>query len=78
MRWLLGHYGRRVVAALDEQYGYRRLSRKVFEYWRWVLASVFHRRRGNAAGSSLRRQTFLGFGGKTLAAHWKRQGTAVL
>lgn len=37
IRWLLGHYGQRVVAAWVRQYGYRRLSRKVFEYWRWVF-----------------------------------------
>lgn len=44
IRWLLGCYGQRPVAAWVRQYGYRRLSHKVFEYWRWVFGiKRFHK-----------------------------------
>jgi hypothetical protein len=44
IRWLLSHYGQRAVAAWVRRYGYRRLSHKVFEYWRWVFGiKRFHR-----------------------------------
>ncbi|MBI2976450.1 MAG: hypothetical protein HYY33_05815, partial [Chloroflexi bacterium] len=36
-RWLLGCYGKRRIAAWVRRYGYRRLSHKVSEYWRWVF-----------------------------------------
>jgi hypothetical protein len=43
-RWLLRQYGTRAVAAWVRRYGYRRLSRKVFEYWRWVFGiKRYHR-----------------------------------
>jgi len=43
-RWLLSYYGTRRTAAWVRRYGYRRLSRKVFEYWRWVFGiKRFHR-----------------------------------
>jgi len=44
IRWLVAHYGKRMVATWVRQYGYRRLSRKVFEYWRWVFGIKRYRR----------------------------------
>jgi hypothetical protein len=37
VRWLIQCYGTRTVAGWVRRYGYRRLSQKVFEYWRWVF-----------------------------------------
>lgn len=37
VRWLLQHYGRRRVKAWVRRFGYRRLPRRIFEYWRWVF-----------------------------------------
>ena len=43
-RWLLREYGPRPVAALVRRYGYRRLSPRIFEYWRCVFGiKRFHR-----------------------------------
>jgi hypothetical protein len=37
VRWLVQHYGARRIAAWVRRSGCRRLSRKTFEYWRWVF-----------------------------------------
>jgi hypothetical protein len=37
IRWLIDRYGRRGVAKWVRQHGYRRLDRRAFEYWRWML-----------------------------------------
>ena len=37
VRWLVQQYKPRAIAAWVRRYGYRRLSHKVFEYWRWVF-----------------------------------------
>jgi hypothetical protein len=37
IRWLIEHYGKRGVAQWIRQHGYRRLDRRAFEYWRWML-----------------------------------------
>ena len=37
IRWALERYGRRGVAKWVRQHGYRRLDRRAFEYWRWML-----------------------------------------
>jgi hypothetical protein len=43
-RWLLRQYGLPAVEAWVRRYGYRRLSHKVFEYWRWVFGiKRYHR-----------------------------------
>jgi hypothetical protein len=44
VRWLIQQCGQRAVTAWVRRYGYRRLSHKVFEYWRWVLGiKRYHR-----------------------------------
>ena len=37
VRWLLAQYGTRRLGAWLRRYGYRALSPRTFEYWRWVL-----------------------------------------
>ncbi len=37
VRWLIQQYGTRAIVGWVRRYGYRRLSHKVFEYWRWVF-----------------------------------------
>ena len=37
VRWLIRQYGTRAIAGWVRRYGYRRLSHKVFAYWRWVF-----------------------------------------
>jgi hypothetical protein len=37
LRWMFARYGRRRVAMWLRQHGFRRLSPRSFEYWRWVL-----------------------------------------
>ena len=37
IRWLMDHYGKRNVAQWVRQHGYRRLDRRAFAYWRWML-----------------------------------------
>lgn len=37
IRWLIERYGKREVAKWVRQHGYRRLDRRAFEYWRWML-----------------------------------------
>lgn len=37
IRWVLERYGKRVVAKWIRQHGYRRLDRRAFDYWRWML-----------------------------------------
>jgi len=37
IQWLLTHYGKRSLAHWIRQHGYRRLDRRAFEYWRWML-----------------------------------------
>lgn len=37
IRWLLDHYGKRDVAKWVRRHGYRRLDRRAFAYWRWML-----------------------------------------
>ena len=44
VRWLIQQYKPKVIAAWVRRYGYRRLSHKVFEYWRWVFGiKRYHR-----------------------------------
>lgn len=44
VRWLIQYYGTRTITAWVRRYGYRRLSHKVFEYWRWVFGiKRYHR-----------------------------------
>jgi len=37
VQWLLAYYGTRRLATWLRRYGYRALSPRAFEYWRWVL-----------------------------------------
>src|SRR3990170_447925 len=37
IRWLIMRYGKRRVARWVREHGYRRLDRRTFEYWRWML-----------------------------------------
>ncbi|HEY4691500.1 MAG TPA: hypothetical protein VIK33_19480 [Anaerolineae bacterium] len=37
IQWLLNRYGKHAVAKWVRQRGYRRLDRRAFEYWRWML-----------------------------------------
>ncbi|MBI4770006.1 MAG: hypothetical protein HY784_06220 [Chloroflexi bacterium] len=44
VQWLLAHYGTRRLSAWLRRYGYRALSPRTFEYWRWVLGIKRFRR----------------------------------
>ena len=37
IRWLFEQYDRPVIAGWVRQHGYRRLDKRAFHYWRWML-----------------------------------------
>lgn len=44
IRWLIEYYGKAGVAQWVRQHGYRRLDRRAFAYWRWLLGIRRYRR----------------------------------
>lgn len=43
IRWLFAQYERRLIREWIQQHGYRRLDKRVFHYWRWMLGITHYR-----------------------------------
>ena len=43
IRWLFTRYQKSQISEWISQYGYRRLDRRAFHYWRWILGIDHYR-----------------------------------
>ncbi len=44
IRWLFEQYDHKVISRWVRQHGYRRLGKRAFHYWRWMLGITEYRR----------------------------------
>ncbi len=43
IRWLFSRYNRQEISNWVRRYGYRRLNKRAFHYWRWMLGITEYR-----------------------------------
>ena len=44
IRWLFDRYDRPRISQWVQRHGYRRLDKRAFHYWRWMLGIIEYRR----------------------------------
>ncbi len=44
IRWLFDRYDRPIIAQWVQRHGYRRLDKRAFHYWRWMLGITEYRK----------------------------------